>query len=239
MEKLSFHAGDFEGPLDLLLHLIAKHKMDIRDIQISDLLEQYLSAIQSMQEQDLEIASEFLEMASRLVYLKTVTLLPRHEEESAKLKQELQGQLLEYQVCKMVAMELGRQSKGFSRFVRAPAKLEAVDMTYTLQHSPYKIYYAYQDAIGRGRRKLPPPAQAFSGIVARRMVSVKSRIIYILKRLYQRGKDSYIGLFEESDGRGEIVATFLALLELIKAKRVTENGGQIIFLHQQRTEERT
>ena len=132
MEKLSFHAGDFEGPLDLLLHLIAKHKMDIRDIQISDLLEQYLSAIQSMQEQDLEIASEFLEMASRLVYLKTVTLLPRHEEESAKLKQELQGQLLEYQVCKMVAMELGRQSKGFSRFVRAPAKLEAVDMTYTL-----------------------------------------------------------------------------------------------------------
>ncbi len=237
MEKLSFHAGDFEGPLDLLLHLIAKHKMDIRDIQISDLLEQYLSAIQSMQEQDLEIASEFLEMASRLVYLKTVTLLPRHEEESAKLKQELQGQLLEYQVCKMVAMELGRQSKGFSRFVRAPAKLEAVDMTYTLQHSPYKIYYAYQDAIGRGRRKLPP--QAFSGIVARRMVSVKSRIIYILKRLYQRGKDSYIGLFEESDGRGEIVATFLALLELIKAKRVTENGGQIIFQHQQRTEERT
>ena len=174
--------------------------MDIRDIQISDLLEQYLSAIQSMQEQDLEIASEFLEMASRLVYLKTVTLLPRHEEESAKLKQELQGQLLEYQVCKMVAMELGRQSKGFSRFVRAPAKLEAV---------------------------------------ARRMVSVKSRIIYILKRLYQRGKDSYIGLFEESDGRGEIVATFLALLELIKAKRVTENGGQIIFQHQQRTEERT
>ena len=85
-------------------------------------------------------------------------------------------------------------------------------MTYTLQHSPYKIYYAYQDAIGRGRRKLPPPAQAFSGIV---------------------------GLFEESDGRGEIVATFLALLELIKAKRVTENGGQIIFQHQQRTEERT
>ena len=85
MEKLSFRSGDFEGPLDLLLHLIAKHKMDIRDIQISDLLEQYLAAIQKMQEQDLEIASEFLEMASRLVYLKTVTLLPRHEEESAKL----------------------------------------------------------------------------------------------------------------------------------------------------------
>lgn len=238
MEKLSFRSGDFEGPLDLLLHLIAKHKMDIRDIQISDLLEQYLAAIQKMQEQDLEIASEFLEMASRLVYLKTVTLLPRHEEESARLKQELQGQLLEYQVCKMVAMELGQMGKGFSRFVRAPAKLEAVDMTYTLQHSPYTIYNAYQDAIGRGRRKLPPPAQAFSGIVARRMVSVKSRIIYILTRLYQTGKDSYMGLFEESEGRGEIVATFLALLELIKAKRVTEDGGQIIFQHQQRTEER-
>ena len=99
MEQLSFRTAEFEGPLDLLLHLIAKHKLDIYDVQISALLEQYMAYIRAAQDADLELASEFLEMASRLVYIKTVSLLPRHEEESRQLKTELQGQLLEAQVC--------------------------------------------------------------------------------------------------------------------------------------------
>ena len=81
MEKLSFKVQEFEGPLDLLLHLIAKHKLNIYDIEISALLEQYLAYIEQMQRQDMEVASEFLEMAARLVHIKTVSLLPRHEEE--------------------------------------------------------------------------------------------------------------------------------------------------------------
>ena len=91
MEKLSFKTAEFEGPLDLMLFLIQKHKLDIYDISISALLEQYLEYIRSLQDADLEVASEFLEMASRLVYIKTVSLLPRHEEESVQLKAELQG----------------------------------------------------------------------------------------------------------------------------------------------------
>lgn len=236
MEKLSFKAGEFEGPLDLMLHLISKHKLNIIDIQISELLEQYMAAINEMQQNDLEVASEFLEMASRLVYLKTVMLLPRHEEESGRLKAELQGQLLEYQVCKLVAAQLGERSRLFSRFVREPMKLE-IDTTYALLHSPYDIYNAYQDAIGRGRRKLPPPPQAFSGIVARRMVSVGSRIIFILKSLYRRGRASYMSLFEESGDRGELVATFLAVLELVKAKRITVDNGEVVFDRKRRMEE--
>ena len=102
---LQFRLGEFEGPLELLLFLISKHKLDIRDIEISVLLEQYLDYIGQMQSADLEVASEFLEMAARLVYIKTVSLLPKPEE-GEKLKEELQGQLLEYSLCRQVAGEL-------------------------------------------------------------------------------------------------------------------------------------
>ena len=80
MEQLSFKIAETEGPLDLILQLIRQHKLDIYDIEISKLLEQYMDYIQQWQETDMEIASEFLEMASRLVYIKSVSLLPKHEE---------------------------------------------------------------------------------------------------------------------------------------------------------------
>lgn len=228
MEKLSFKTAEFEGPLDLLLHLISKHKLDICDIQISALLEQYLAYMDMMDAQDLESASEFLEMASRLVYIKTVMLLPRHEEEGKQLKAELQGQLIEYQMCRVVAQRLGEQSKRFARYVRPQEEIE-VDTTYTRLHAISELLGAYQDAIGRGKRRLPPPPQAFSGIVARRMVSVGSRIIYILKSLYRSGRTAYDSLFMSSTDRGEMVATFLAVLELVKARRITVDDGEVVF----------
>ena len=97
----------FEGPLDLLLTLISKNKIDIYDIQISDLLDQYMEQINMMQENQMDIASEFLTMASRLVYIKSVMLLPKYEEEAEELKKELSGQLLEYAVCREIAAKLG------------------------------------------------------------------------------------------------------------------------------------
>ena len=120
MEQLTFKLDQFEGPLDLLLFLISKHKLNIYDIEIAKLLEQYMAYIDEAQFQNMEVASEFLEMASRLVYLKTVSLLPRHEEEEDKLKQELTGQLLEYQACKQVAALLAAQNCSADLFVRAP-----------------------------------------------------------------------------------------------------------------------
>lgn len=228
MEKLLFKTEAFEGPLDLLLFLIQKHKLDICDIEISALLEQYLEYLRSLEEQDLEVASEFLEMASRLVYIKTVMLLPRREEEGLQLKTELQGELLEYQVCRQVAAQLGARNRMYLQFVRAPMKIEA-DNTYRLTHKPRELYAAYQDAAGRGRRRLPPPAHAFSGIVARRVVSVGSRIIHIMKSLYHSGRASYESLFSTSSDRSELVATFLAVLELVKARRITVEGDEVRF----------
>ena len=115
MVKLSYKLPVFEGPLDLLLHLIAKHKLNINDIPIAQLLDQYMEHIEAMQQADLDVASEFMEMAARLVYIKTASLLPRPEE-SEQLKRELTGQLLEYQAVQEAAAQLGekaRQSGGF------------------------------------------------------------------------------------------------------------------------------
>lgn len=221
MEKISYKLPVFEGPLDLLLYLISKNKLNIYDIEISSLLEQYLAHIAAMQAQDMDIASEFLEMAARLVYIKTVSLLPKHEE-TEELKKELSGQLIEYQECKRIAA-LMSEMISFDSFVREPEEFE-VDSTYTRHHSKMLMYDAYISAVGRGKRKLPPPAQAFSGIVARHMVSVNSRIIHVLRRLWRSSGVSYGSLFESSREKSELVATFLAVLELVKGKRILIDG---------------
>jgi segregation and condensation protein A len=221
MEKLSYRLTAFEGPLDLLLYLIAKNKLNICDIQIAVLLEQYMVHINAMKEQDLDIASEFLEMAARLVYIKTVALLPKHDE-AEELQRELSGQLLEYQECKRIA-QLMAERFSFNSFVREPAEIE-IDQTYQRQHTPAELLAAYQNAAGRGRRFIPPPSEAFSGIVSRRIVSVASRIIYVLRRLWRANEIEYEALFEEKREKSELVAIFLAVLELVKGQRVRIEG---------------
>ena len=221
MDKISYKIDVFEGPMDLLLHLISKHKVSINDVPILTLVEQYLEYMRQMQQEDLDIASEFLEMAARLVYIKTVSLLPVHEE-AEELTRELRGELLAYQDCKTLAGKLEKQANGFGYFSRQPVKF-TVDMTYTRTHEPYEIYRAYISAVGKGKRRLPPPVEAFSRIVAHRIVSVASRISFLLDTL-RDGRQNFVSLFARSGSRSEMVATFLAVLSLAKAKRVTIEG---------------
>lgn len=220
--KLQYKLEAFEGPLDLLLSLIAKHKLDIYDIQISELLDQYMVQINAMQENQMDIASEFLEMASRLVYIKSVMLLPKHEE-AEELKKELEGQLLDYQECRKTA-KLFSTMACFDIYVRQPTKIE-YDRTYTRVHQPQVIADAFVSAAGRGKRRLPPPVDAFSGIVQRKVVSVNSRIVYVLRRLRGGESVAFYSLFPNGSEKSELVATFLALLELIKNKRVRISGS--------------
>ena len=223
MEIISYKLPDFEGPLDLLLFLVQKNKLNIYDIPIAQVLEQYLAAIEQMKEYDMDVASEFLEMAARLVHIKSVMLLPRYEEETEELKRELTGQLIEYQLCQQMARRLAMDYVGGDLFVRSPEDVEP-DMTYRRAHRAEELLDAYLAAAGRGKRRLPPPVQAFSGIVSRKIVSVSSRITYVLRRLYTRRSVSYGSLFEKAESKSELVATFLALLELIKSKRIRIDG---------------
>ncbi|MBQ1950227.1 MAG: segregation/condensation protein A [Clostridia bacterium] len=223
MEAISYKLPDFEGPLDLLLFLVQKNKLNIYDIPISQVLEQYLAAIEQMKEYNMDVASEFLEMAARLVHIKSVMLLPRYEEETEELKRELTGQLIEYQLCQQMARRLAMDYVGGDLFVRQPQEIEP-DLTYRRTHRPEEMLDAFLAAAGRGRRRLPPPVQAFRGIVSRKIVSVSSRIAYVLRRLYSRKKVSYTSFFEKAESKSEMVATFLALLELIKTKRIRVDG---------------
>lgn len=220
--KFTYKFDVFEGPLDLLLTLITKNKIDIYDICISDLLEQYMEQINKMKESDMDIASEFLEMASRLVYIKSVFLLPKYEEEAEELKKELTGQLLEYQQCRETALML-KPLYDFDTFTKEPSPVE-FDLTYNRVHPPIDIVKAYISAVGRGKRKLPPPKSAFEGIVQKKIVSVSSRIIHVMRRLWHGKRVKYKELFEASNGKSELVATFLAVLELVKGKRVRIDG---------------
>lgn len=227
MEQISYKLPEFEGPLDLLLFLIAKHKLNIYDIEISALVEQYLGAIKEMQSENLEVASEFLEMASRLIYIKTVMLLPKHEE-ADDLKKELEGQLLEYSLLKIAAGELHAEYKGAVFFVREPMDID-YDKTYSLSHEKDELAAAFLAACGKAMRRLPPPKEAFHGIVAHKIVSVFSRTIYILKNVIKKGRVKFDDLFVSGD-RSENVATFLAVLELIRSKKISMNGENEISI---------
>ena len=221
-QQIHYKLPSFEGPLDLLLTLISKNKIDIYDIQISELVDQYVEQIKFMQENQLDIESEFLTMASRLVYIKSVMLLPKYEEEAEELKKELTGQLIEYALCRQIAQKLS-EIYDTDTFFREASPVE-YDLTYNRKHPSEDIAKAYVSAVGRGKRRLPPPESAFSGIVARKIVSVNSRIIYVMRKLWRGKRLKYNELFEACEEKSELVATFLATLELVKGKRVRVEG---------------
>lgn len=221
-ETLSYKLDVFEGPLDLLLNLIAKNKLNIYDIPIAELLEQYMAQIHEMQAADMDVASEFLEMATRLVHIKSVSLLPKKEEEAA-LKQELTGQLLEYQQCKEAATRL-RERFSLDGIVRAQADIPA-DLTYKRHHKPQELLSAYLSMLGKKKPPEPQkPEDTISKLITRRVVSVASQIVFVLRSLWKKRHVSLKELFRGKNDPSERVAAFLAVLELVKDKRLRVDG---------------
>ena len=221
-ETLSYKLDVFEGPLDLLLNLIAKNKLNIYDIPIAELLEQYMAQIHEMQAADMDVASEFLEMAARLVHIKSVSLLPKKEEEAA-LKQELTGQLLEYQQCKEAAMRL-RERFSLDSIVRAQADIPT-DLTYKRHHKPQELLSAYLSMLGKKKPPEPQkPEDTISKLITRRVVSVASQIVFVLRSLWKKRHVSLKELFRGKNDPSERVAAFLAVLELVKDKRLRVDG---------------
>lgn len=219
---LSYKLEGFEGPLDLLLQLIARNKLNIYDIELTVLIDQYLRQIELFKAEEMELESEFLEMASRLLYIKTVSLLPKHDE-IVQLKEELTGELLEYMVCQQMARKLALMQDGFDRFVRKPEELE-FDKTYELTHSAEVMYLSYLAAVGRGQRKLPPSTAPFTKIVAKKIVAVSTKIVFVIRNLWTGSSKKLSSLYKTARSRSELVATFLAVLELCKANRVRVDG---------------
>ncbi len=218
MEKPRFKIEDFEGPLDLLLHLIAKKKMELYEIKIYELIDQYLSFLSELGTDGLDPTSEFIEMAARLVYMKSVALLPRQEEQE-ELERELTGQLVEYHLCKKAAARLRDMSEGINFFVREPLEIK-LDTEYSILHEPTALLSAYMSIMGKGARLVRPGTDEFEPIVSAPIVSVASRVVNILRTLRKEPIKKITDFFADSKSRSESVATFLGILELIKAKRI-------------------
>jgi segregation and condensation protein A len=208
----------------VLLFLISKNKLNIYDIPIAELLTQYLAYLGEMREMDLDITSEFLEMASRLVQIKSALLLPKREDDDADdPREDLVTALIEYKTCKAMAEALRERNEGFNCFVRKPMPIE-FDQTYRGHHEASELYKAYLAVKGRIRRRLPPPVTAFHGIVDNKIISVGSRIIHVIRMLVRGGSRRFNSLFDDSTGRSEAVATFLAVLELVKSRKIVIEG---------------
>lgn len=223
MEPISYKLEVFEGPMDLLLHLITKHKIDIYDIPILELVEQYVAYVREMQEENMDVASEFLEMAARLVYIKTVSLLPVYEE-AEELKNQLRDELIEYRDCKILAGKLSQMTDGFNYSVREFAENVSPDMSYKRLHEPDELLSAYSVAAGKKLRRLPPPIDTFKAIVTRKIVSVGSKIESIVTSLKKKRKTKLFDIYKQAQSRSDLIAAFLAVLELAKNKTIYVSG---------------
>ncbi|MCM1334205.1 MAG: segregation/condensation protein A [Bacteroides sp.] len=227
MEELQFKLKIYEGPLDLMLDLIRKHKLNIRDIEISVLLEQFLLYLDNMREADMEIAGEFVEMAAHLILMKTASLLPKHEIE--EMKRELSGRLIEYALCKEVARRLKRRFIGDLQFVRDPLEIP-IDPTYHNLHDAYELTDCFAAVSGRSEKLKKEARLALKPLVAQSYVSVFTKVVYVLKRI-RGGEPIGVKSLYRGQTRSEQVATFLALLELSKHSRVlfSDDGETLVM----------
>lgn len=223
-ETLTFKLEEFEGPLDFLLYLVGKNKMNLYDVNIMELIDQYTAAISTMQQGRMEVSSEFIDMAAHLVQMKSALLLPRSPEVE-RMKAELTGRLIEYSACKEVAARLGSRARDLYTAVREPMPLVGA-AEYTRRHDPNLLVQAWFSLMGRSLRKRKPTQDRFEPLVTAPFVSVASRVSHMLRGLLRGSLRGIHQLFSREESRSTNVATFLALLELIRAGRVRveENG---------------
>lgn len=219
---------DFEGPLDVILLLLSKNKIEIQDVSITAILEQYLAYLDEMKRLDMEIASEFITMASHLMLIKTKMLLSAAEQAEAESELDLLRQsLMERkrkeameQIRVAVAQLEPRNEIGRCLFTKEPEPLPK-EKGYRYKHTVLDLLKALDTIAERSQRQLPPPTVNFRGIVAREPYPVTRKAGEVLRQLVLRGTERLKALFRGNRSRSEIVATFLAILELCKTNSVT------------------
>lgn len=230
MADVTFHLEVFEGPLDLLLHLLSKNKIDIKDIPIAEILEQYLEYLEQMRQMDIEITGDFIAMASQLVYIKSKMLLPVYKNEEGEEEDpraSLIEALLDYQRVKQVgSMLLERYELGKDIFTKDRQPLEP-DPDQLYGNTSEQLRKAMAVILERAQRRQPPPTESFDGIVGGVQVSVNDKLTMILERFKTNKKLSFTELVLESKSRQEMVAVFLAVLELSRTSSlIIEDDGE-------------
>lgn len=222
MDEIKYRLESFEGPLDLLLTLIKKNKVSIWDIPIVEITDQYLEAIAGIEKTMLDNTGEFIILASQLLYIKSKMLLPKDEEDDEEdPREELAQRLYEYKKFKEASQQM-RKSEFSSKYMvfRGEEDIKFPVPEYNINHELSDLVDAFGNILQRRVRKAKPEKRAFYGIVGREKVSVDDMVIKIKDRLKVNGKVDFSSLFGENDSRPEMIATFLAVLEMVKLNQV-------------------
>lgn len=229
--SISYKLEQFEGPLDLLLHLIEKNKVSIYDIPIAEITEQYLDYVSRMEREDLNVVSEFLVMAATLLDIKSRMLLPaevNEEGEEEDPRAELVARLLEYKMYKYMALELkDRELDADKVLYKAPtipkevAKYEPpMDLDKLLDGLTLAKLQGIFEAVMRRQEDKVDPIRSRFGTIRREPVSLEQKIATVMGYAREHRKFSFRSMLEKQGDKLEIVVTFLAVLELMKIGKI-------------------
>lgn len=222
MDSLTYRLDQFEGPLDLLLTLIHKNKVNIEDIPISLICDQYMEYIREAENMDMDVAAEFLVMASELMLIKSKMLLPRDEETEEDPRKQLADALQKYQQAKAATLVLSPMYAAFSGRMAKDTDEISVDKTFVADQDVESLCLAvrriisYNAAMERAKSKEP-----FTPMISKPIVPVEVKIVGILDHI-QKNKHASLGeLLDDSVSLPDMIAIFIGVLELIKVNRIT------------------
>ena len=224
MSELLFHLDSFDGPLDLLLKLITKNKVDILDIPISLILDQFMVYVEEIQRLDLDTAGEFAAMASELMLIKSRMLLPKSKNsEEEDPRADLSAALLEYKRMKEAASLIGERYLRYSSRLAKDSESIAPDETLYDQ-KPELLVRAFKKIAVRTRdneTEAQKTEQTLTSVITAQPVSIPGKIIGVMRTLYRRQSGvSFEELLYGARNRSELVAVFMAVLELMRVRRI-------------------
>ena len=228
--KYNVKIDNFEGPLDLLCHLIDKNKMDIYDIKISDIADQYISYLNAMEELNLEIASEFLVMASTLLYLKSKNLLPNEVEDEKELtEEELLRRIIEYKKYKEITKAFKDMlEKNENKVFKNPEVIELPKQKLEPTYTKEQIIEAYQNIVTANEEKINENAKNIEKIAIVDKYTVESKVKVMFKELIRKKKFIFNKLFSlKKCNNQEVVTAFTGLLELSRRSKVTTSQEKL------------
>ncbi len=216
---------NFEGPFDLLFHLFEKNQVDIYDIPISSITDQYLDYLYAMQQLDLEVASEFLIMAATLLHIKSKTLLPSKKEEKQEEidpREELVRRLVEYKRYKEFTQDLKEMEKKWDRVsFRLPEALDLPVREEIMEIDPQVLRQQYIAILDRNKKKINLGAKNITKLVEHEKVSLRSKMREVVKQLIHKVSFKFSELFSlKTKSKTEVVTGFMAILELAKMRKV-------------------
>lgn len=229
-KKYAIKLDNFEGPLDLLCHLIDKNKMDIYDIKISEITDQYIEYINNMEKMNLEVTSEFLVMASTLLYMKSKNLIPRETEEEKELtEEELLYRIIEYKKYKEITKKFKELYLNFSKRVcKLPESIELPKQKLEKEYNKDVIYELYSNVLNKSVKKLNQNAKNIEKIAITETYTVGEKVKEMFRELIKRPKFIFNKMYTVSKcNKQEVVTAFTGLLELSRRSKVTTNQTEL------------